>query len=101
AYDLRARHSFPPRRSSALAPARGRGRAPDVLFPDDTEPSTPRVKLVERGLDLPHAMLLPRDGPRVAPTCRSRDSGNESGSLPRRSEEHTSELQSRENLVCR
>src|SRR5712664_2599202 len=44
--------------------------------------------------ELDHRVLLPRDNPQLAIS-------EENGSLRVRSEEHTSELQSRSDLVCR
>src|SRR5690606_41621713 len=88
-------HSFPTRRSSDLqrAAAARCGRSPRTALPP-TPPSSrtglPRpldsrsARLLEQGRD--HRLELGRDHGGVAQG---------------RSEEHTSELQSRENLVCR
>src|SRR5439155_5943824 len=43
----------------------------------------------------------PRDCRRIRPTCRASASSAASAATRRRSEEHTSELQSRGHLVCR
>src|SRR5690606_42011757 len=82
-------HSFPTRRSSDLGvctPARGtrpRPKGPHSPFP------LPRLRAGGRGRGLPARR---RKGCHlVRPLVRKRA----------RSEEHTSELQSRENLVCR
>src|SRR5690606_41689126 len=83
----RALHSFPTRRSSDLLAARLR-RARDVALRPGPVRLPPRGDLAQIGWD------------RLARVARI-------GHLPRgvaqlgRSEEHTSELQSRENLVCR
>src|SRR5690606_41780565 len=79
-----ALHSFPTRRSSDLHPGRLRAPARGTAALR-TAPS-----------------LHSRQGtgsPR--PECSSGHGSCALGSSPRRSEEHTSELQSRENLVCR
>src|SRR5436309_11082686 len=66
-------HSFPTRRSSELA-------AYDPLDPATSRPEPPAVR--------------PAEGHPWCYDCRS-------AIAAQRSEEHTSELQSRENLVCR
>src|SRR5690606_41596580 len=92
--DLRDLHSFPTRRSSDLPVIRCRGtngaavrggRSPEVsveLGKTWSSPNTSRKKVSGSGLA---AMRI----------------GLASGRWLPRSEEHTSELQSRENLVCR
>src|SRR3712207_8544563 len=51
------------------------------------------------GVRRPEALLQPRPGTRL-PGARGGPSPGR-GAVPRRSEEHTSELQSRQYLVCR
>src|SRR5439155_19561051 len=76
----RDRHSFPTRRSSDLTAARGaRG---------DPQGRPPPPRAARRGRD---------DGP----GRRHRRAARGGGGRPCRSEEHTSELQSRGQLVCR
>src|SRR5690606_41864541 len=74
-------HSFPTRRSSDLA---GRAGAAGGR----------RTRLVDR-----QALRQRRDEPGRAVAGGARGAGDRDE--PPRSEEHTSELQSRENLVCR
>src|SRR5436309_4995474 len=57
-----------------------------------------------RRMRIPKLSTSPRSTPQVlSPPARAPRAAVEAGSLPssERSEEHTSELQSRENLVCR
>src|SRR5690606_42121381 len=80
-------HSFPTRRSSDLTRRAAPPAQPDQLLwhvPDDLD------AVVLRHRTKP-ADTLPKPGPAGIPVQR----------LVGRSEEHTSELQSRENLVCR
>src|SRR5690606_40734463 len=97
----RAPHTFPTRRSSDLRPTKlGTDPRPvgdraaclplaggDLIFPLARRPP-PAIGPLELGLD-----------PLTAVGCGG-DRGIEAR-RGRRSEEHTSELQSRENLVCR
>src|SRR5690606_40755152 len=76
-------HSFPTRRSSDLAPHRAHWRACPSRSPTRC-PRPPRRDDAQPAPSSPAAAFRPR-----SPGCN------------RRSEEHTSELQSRENLVCR
>src|SRR5699024_12170078 len=86
---------FPTRRSSDLDPrlitcaAAGRTNRPAVVLSRPAR-STPTVQTVL----LPSAPWT-RTAPRAAPT------GDRQARLRKRSEEHTSELQSRFDLVCR
>src|SRR5690606_42121956 len=98
ARDPRALHSFPTRRSSDL-PVK-------CTFPGSTRSSLPRKRLPSRrALPFTIATALTAKRYRI-------DSGGRSErrqepfelrgeTVELRSEEHTSELQSRENLVCR
>src|SRR5207302_9026536 len=90
-------HSFPTRRSSDLVIVPLKAGAP--LW-------------VGRGMDAQSAILtttLPHEHVRVAEDVLVRERGGQNRTLHEhvlsyaddRSEEHTSELQSRENLVCR
>src|SRR5690606_42049117 len=95
--DSRDLHSFPTRRSSDLGGIgrRGIGGSPATLA---VPSAAGEVVLPERMVLWPH--MVP-----VAPMHQVR--GSRTGGQPFdvgvdiRSEEHTSELQSRENLVCR
>src|SRR5690606_40156367 len=83
-------HSFPTRRSSDLRRS-SRRSAPAATSSCSSTRSTP-----SSGPGRPRVRSTPRaSSSRCSPAVSSRPSG------PRRSEEHTSELQSRENLVCR
>src|SRR5690606_40382189 len=92
--------SFPTRRSSDLAPRRGT-QDPGALL-------QVRVDLLPGGLDHPghHRGVVEGMGQENGPE-RVEDAELRTGEPPEcpgepaRSEEHTSELQSRENLVCR
>src|SRR5690606_41793735 len=86
---LAALHSFPTRRSSDLSASRPTKGAPPEASPGCWESASP-------------AMAEP--SPRRRNSKRPRPSSDVVASAitsPGRSEEHTSELQSRENLVCR
>src|SRR5207253_7476710 len=83
----RVLHSFPTRRSSDLA-GRGVGHAFRHAYPADGNHSPDRRRWTGR--------CGPGHGTR--PPRRAQRRG---GPLPGRSEEHTSELQSRGHLVCR
>src|SRR5690606_39912306 len=84
-------HSFPTRRSSDLDMALEPGCAQDALD---------RERRGVRRRELGSAHALPRG--RAHPARQQRDRARNSRAGRRtRSEEHTSELQSRENLVCR
>src|SRR5690606_41179600 len=95
--DHHALHSFPTRRSSDLLLVPGPGRLARVLAP----PTRP----------LGDHLVLPGLGWAAGPAARGGTPGSlRSGGRVQhlashggrdRSEEHTSELQSRENLVCR
>src|SRR5690606_41939380 len=87
-----ALHSFPTRRSSDLAPASEAG-------PPRADPAV-----------LARRKMLPRRGVRGSTEAKlrmlqefreSQPAPKEEKAKEERSEEHTSELQSRENLVCR
>src|SRR5690606_41464467 len=86
AASLRALLSFPPRRSSDLTsgPSPPPSTSPSRCSPT---PTTPWPRPTARG-----GPRRSTDGPSTASTAPPSSS---------RSEEHTSELQSRENLVCR
>src|SRR5207253_7227016 len=81
-------HSFPTRRSSDLG---------KVHLPETTERLGVRsgLRMTEKGVCLPH--------PRNACTARGffHDAPEMSAKHSKRSEEHTSELQSRGHIVCR
>src|SRR5690606_42000017 len=81
--DHRALHSFPTRRSSDLASGAARRRA-----------AAARRRRARPGVRALHASPKNLPAP-ITPV------GEPSHRTRRRSEEHTSELQSRENLVCR
>src|SRR5207302_8822091 len=93
-------HSFPTRRSSDLARVaqliglpddivrRARGRVPKHVFAHELRRAKGEVLSLYDGTVT-----------RSAPADPSDD--HASDAVPSRSEEHTSELQSRENLVCR
>src|SRR5690606_41671650 len=88
-------HSFPTRRSSDLRPPRGRG-AIVRAFPRAVPGASDGLRPAQTGFPDRFERLA---GASVLPPCRA---------VPfrqflvfSRSEEHTSELQSRENLVCR
>src|SRR5205085_7080564 len=85
---LRLLHSFPTRRSSDLA------RAARAL-PDRAAGHLGRDDRRQVGAA---AVRARRDRPALAP---ARPPGDRGGALRARSEEHTSELQSQSNLVCR
>src|SRR5690606_42057221 len=92
AYAL-ALHSFPTRRSSDLEAAPGRRRARALRGTVD-DGAFPRLAPRRGGkAPLGERCLCPRRRCGLARGC--------GGARARRSEEHTSELQSRENLVCR
>src|SRR5690606_41568742 len=84
-------HSFPTRRSSDLFGQSGRSAC---------QPSQRNAPS-----SAPHTVVRHQLGSRVrAPVCGTPgrcSTTTASGAASRRSEEHTSELQSRENLVCR
>src|SRR5690606_41456908 len=77
-------HSFPTRRSSDLSYSCDRASANRRLSPSPSSPWTPEPERHTRVP--PRSRQVGRPGSRASST---------------RSEEHTSELQSRENLVCR
>src|SRR5205085_12605992 len=89
--DLRGLHSFPTRRSSDL----GACRPPPLAL---TRPRGPRRTEAGRGRRLPQ-----RRPQHPAGHTRRRDLDSSRRPRPAsvRSEEHTSELQSQSNLVCR
>src|SRR5690606_40611421 len=99
--DLRYLHSFPTRRSSDLGE--------DVLYAF-TPPTSGLITISITSSSSLVGLFLYQDCPTVG-TCvanSASSSGNQTLSnifvtagLTYRSEEHTSELQSRENLVCR
>src|SRR5690606_41469987 len=95
--DHRDLHSFPTRRSSDLLP-----QDPDELA--EILSYLPRkLDLTILYLDADHASLIKRfsETRRLHPLSHQAMSLDEAISREQRSEEHTSELQSRENLVCR
>src|SRR5690606_41552283 len=87
-------HSFPTRRSSDLQVRRRRER--QRLHPPQARlrQELGQVRQSHRELDGPQGRRRPRQGPVV-------HHAQEGPAVVPRSEEHTSELQSRENLVCR
>src|SRR5690606_40386247 len=86
----RALRSFPTRRSSDLIPADLALQRPERLHDLPGEPAGHRHREVTE--------RCPPDRPFCEPHQRVQGLP---GGLDQRSEEHTSELQSRENLVCR
>src|SRR5438874_4548787 len=96
------------RESTGLAPApaiRTKRAAPPLLFP----PSPPAPLPSVRRSPPPRTSVVPRAGLACAapPPCpayplpRPPGSAHTAPAAPTRSEEHTSELQSRRDLVCR
>src|SRR5690606_39280469 len=85
ARDPRDLHSFPTRRSSDLT-SEGKGLRPRARLPSRAE-----RRSAVAAASTPH---IRHGGPETDPATRPHHE-------QRRSEEHTSELQSRENLVCR
>src|SRR5207249_10088758 len=85
-----ALHSFPTRRSSDLAPGRPLRRLSPLPQP---------VACTDEVFEEPED----REGPAALgpPAGKLRQVVHDPGRLQRRSEEHTSELQSRFDLVCR
>src|SRR5690606_41673039 len=89
-------HSFPTRRSSDLIGAAARSKKGDLLFggthgitafyPGEITRSDFRPKMIFSEVRIHNKALSPQEGMLASHI---------------RSEEHTSELQSRENLVCR
>src|SRR5688572_18850148 len=97
----RVLHSFPTRRSSDLAARRRLAGVPRDLRPRwrlRLPHRTARRARGRRGVD--HVPGRCRSG-REPLRRRSRDPAPGADERPRRSEEHTSELQSQSNLVCR
>src|SRR5690606_41166376 len=95
----RVRHSFPTRRSSdlrspPLTPRTSLARSAASAVPTSVAPLTGRRRSSplkkERRSSLPDELETPARHPRAGDPL-----------IIKRSEEHTSELQSRENLVCR
>src|SRR5690606_41351777 len=97
--NLQFLHSCPTRRSSDLQ----EGRVPvRRVAPRD---AVELVRTVRPG-DVVHGSLVAVPGAAAAPAQHAGSAGaverrQLAGTLGRRSEEHTSELQSREKLVCR
>src|SRR5205085_10713797 len=90
-------HSFPTRRSSDLYTPTSRDLKfqPDHAAEDNTMTRRERVILLRRehlGLEL---------GSRIADKRPQHKGAGGAGAKDERSEEHTSELQSQSNLVCR
>src|SRR5690606_41602608 len=85
-------HPSPSTQIYALSPTR---RSSDLCCPASRTPILP-----EAVFDLPDAETTTRLGAAVAPLLETGETVLLYGPLGR-SEEHTSELQSRENLVCR
>src|SRR5690606_40401090 len=98
--DLRYLHSFPTRRSSDLPfelpcnHRRGRTYKEKVAFLEMREVSFKEYSIVNAPAD-------ERSGVRTVGVQQTFESSESSDTARVRSEEHTSELQSRENLVCR
>src|SRR5690606_41476257 len=92
--NTRYAHPFPTRRSSDLARREGEGpRRHDPQAQRHARRPSPRRRVP---CSEPHGMPdLP------PPLACGRDRGDPTSTKKSRSEEHTSELQSRENLVCR
>src|SRR5690606_39471615 len=90
---LRDLHSFPTRRSSDLLPssqARTRSNAPCIALTNTTPKPKNRTLAMRASCSSGRSRRRPNGMPRTGKTTSTA-----------RSEEHTSELQSRENLVCR
>src|SRR5690606_41685882 len=92
-------HSFPTRRSSDLRLE---------LNPVEVEDLIQLVKKVVTGKENIQSRLAARPkitapgrNSHISPMVRFSDTASDRATLLERSEEHTSELQSRENLVCR
>src|SRR5690606_39501828 len=94
ALGARGLHSFPTRRSSDLEAGRERGRTFDIIEKVEAGHAVQRcAAIAEEGVCFrTHIRIL-----QVDDMCAF----NGEELFPVRSEEHTSELQSRENLVCR
>src|SRR5690606_41258235 len=96
---LRARPSVPTRRSSDLANGQGGGIGVLVLDDADDAAVLPHDSSVPGGIVELHGeqgeLVLARGGDQLRQGARARERH------VARSEEHTSELQSRENIVCR
>src|SRR5690606_41828004 len=97
----RGRHSSPTRRSSDLQPQRLVATREDAEHFSGAMPGREVVSkhkapgtLLQDAKQIPEVLRIRLDG-------RSRTQKNVIGASCNRSEEHTSELQSRENLVCR
>src|SRR6266511_4491295 len=98
----RPRRLLPTHRAPAARPRRLRpgGRPAEPFPPGDRPPGSPPSGAALSGADA--ASTRSRKGrSRASGKTRRRRAGGEDGVCPHRSEEHTSELQSRENLVCR
>src|SRR5690606_39848802 len=94
AADPRGLPAFPTRRSSDLGTWRP-GSASSTTCPRPSPPRGRRSRCCPRTRRPPSA---PTPSPSTRGCCSS---GTTTARCPARSEEHTSELQSRENLVCR
>src|SRR5688572_23181692 len=91
-------HSFPTRRSSDLVGPRNGARC--AAAGRDPRLRRHRQRPLQVGRAARHRAALPAGG-RHARGLHGRVGLDRLGPLPRRSEEHTSELQSQSNLVCR
>src|SRR5690606_41671260 len=92
---LRVLHSFPTRRSSDLHGRWFRGRPPSRATSSSALASSARSSILPSGPNRSAPMAA-----RLLKSCGTSDNVHSQCSFAR-SEEHTSELQSRENLVCR
>src|SRR5690606_41313649 len=94
-------HSFPTRRSSDLDPELM--RIMEQVYTPENEPRTWPPDWTSGGFSMAENVAIDRGLARfLSDAQRSLQSGTDAFPvLTSRSEEHTSELQSRENLVCR
>src|SRR5690606_41108248 len=95
-----ALHSFPTRRSSDLSAFPSRASSFQRAFTSTTRPGQPGTGSMQPAVTPTTFSYLPLA---VLRACTGSRTGWEGRLAPfkSRSEEHTSELQSRENLVCR
>src|SRR5690606_40365814 len=96
--DHRALHSFPTRRSSDLESVGIAGYFDIYVFSDETGVAKPHPEAFRRAYE--PLGCLPSEALHIGDIERTDILGAKSAGM-KRSEEHTSELQSRENLVCR
>src|SRR5690606_41750704 len=90
--------SFPTRRSSDLVSGNGRYRFDDGLWMVDAGVSTSKSRTWRKGVDNGHFQAI---NSQLTMPVRVSFEDVSHITPDTRSEEHTSELQSRENLVCR